>query len=301
MTPPLVELKTITKLRGSVRILDQLSLSIEPGSVYGLLGGPQVGKTTAIRVCLGLIQPDQGEVRLFGRSPQNLTEQQKACIAYAAAGHTLPLHMTVSEACKIFQEASPSWDDELCGSILRDGQVPLHRRIRALSRGTKQYVRLALVYGRRPRFLALDEPLREFDEVTRVHLLSRIQDLVASGESSCLIASASPVDVVEIANRIGFLDKGRLVLDGSPGELVETTRKVVIKTEDEHNGMGSIVEEISFSPAVLALRQGFREVRFILRGYQTGWIEDLRRRFPTCQIETEMLTIDALFAEICRR
>jgi ABC-2 type transport system ATP-binding protein len=296
---PLIEFRSVTKRYPGGLALDGLSLTVEPGSVYGLLGRNGAGKTTALRMIAGMESPSSGEVLVFGKNPRRLDDLEKAMLGYAGDGQILPPHLKVSQVMNLVGRATPEWDGALCRAILEEGGIPLDRKVRALSKGMKQRLRLALAYARWPRVLVLDEPAEGLDTVVRFDLFARILDVVAAREACAIVSSHVLGDVERIADRIGFISRGRLLMEGSLDDLKEGARRIRVawgKRVDPASRLAFEAEAIG----ALSYRQSGRQASFVTGKYSEAWLSSFRQTFHQCSIETDPLNLEEIFVEILK-
>jgi len=296
---PLVEFRNVTKDFGVTRALESFDLSVEPGSVYGMVGRNGAGKTTALRMLAGLESPTHGEIRLFGIPVDSLDNLSKARVAYAAAGQVLPPALTVSQVGVLVRRATPDWDETLFQAILKEGRVPLHKNVRALSRGLKQRLRLALAYAKRPKILILDEPTEGLDTVVRFDLFSRILDVVAGGDACTIVSSHFLGDIERVVDRIGFISGGHLMLEGQLDEFKERIRRVRVAW-NKNSDPGSILDDYVATHRAFAFKRDGRQAVFLTECYDPEWLAAFNRRFPGCVVESDRLGLEDIFIELLR-
>ena len=134
----------LTKHYGGRRVVDSLNLRIPQGSVYGLLGRNGAGKSTTIKMLMGMVQPDSGRAMLLGENIETISNATRARIAYLAEGHPLYGWMTIDEAVKFTRPFYPRWNDTLVDQILDHFELRRKQKFRRLSRGQQAQVSLAL-------------------------------------------------------------------------------------------------------------------------------------------------------------
>ena len=134
----------LTKHYGGQRVVNSLDLRIPQGSVYGLLGRNGAGKSTTIRMLMGMVRPDSGSATLLGENIESLSNATRARIAYLAEGHPLYGWMTIDEAVKFTRSFYPRWNDTLVDQILDHFELRRKQKFRRLSKGQQAQVSLAL-------------------------------------------------------------------------------------------------------------------------------------------------------------
>ena len=213
---PLAQLKGAGKRHGAVVALDGVDLELHRGQVLALLGANGAGKTTAISLLLGLLQPDAGEARLFGRSPQELAARQGigVMLQSGAIADTLAVGELL-DLTRSYYPAPRSISD--CVAIAGlDGL--LRRRYGKLSGGQQRRVQFALAICGGPRVLFLDEPTTGLDIEARQGLWRGLRELVAEG-TSVLLTTHYLEEAEALADRVVVLAGGRVVASGSLDEV----------------------------------------------------------------------------------
>ena len=181
-----IETHNLTKYYGPKCVVDSLDLRVPQGSVYGLLGRNGAGKSTIIKMLLGMVHPSYGRAELFGEDVGQLRPETRARIAYLAEGHPLYRWMTIGDAVRFTRSFYPQWNDKLLEQILDHFELSPRAKIRRLSNGQRAQVSLALAVAPEPELLILDDPTLGLDTVVRRDFLeSLIQIIQRRGGRSC--------------------------------------------------------------------------------------------------------------------
>lgn len=221
--------RRLTKYYGERAVVHQLDLTIPQGSVYGLLGRNGAGKSTAIKMLLGMVHPDSGSVELLGEDLAALRPDTRARIAYLAEGHPLYKWMTVGEAIAFTRRFYPVWNGELVQQILDHFALPRKTRIRRLSNGQRAQVSLALAVAPEPDLLILDDPTLGLDTVVRRDFLESLIQIIQRRGRTILFSSHVLGDVERVADRIGILVDGVLRVDCPTEHFKVSLRKLVLE------------------------------------------------------------------------
>lgn len=207
------ELTGITKRFGRVTALDGFHLKIEQGQVLALLGRNGAGKTTATRLLLGLLTPDEGHVRVFGSDPRERASRQRMGVMLQLG--RVPETLKVKEHIALFASYYPN-PMKVEATVRAAGLGGLEERLFGqLSGGQKQRVLFALALCGQPELLLLDEPTAGLDVESRRALWMHIRGFVAGG-GSVLLTTHYLEEADALASRIAVVDRGRLVAEGTP-------------------------------------------------------------------------------------
>ncbi|GIL41780.1 ABC transporter ATP-binding protein [Roseiterribacter gracilis] len=208
---PLVSMHGCSKRYGTVTALDGLDFELGAG-LTAVLGRNGAGKSTLVGLMLGLLRPDAGEIRAFGRAPHALEVRQQRGVMLQTAG--LPRPLTVRELVQLFSGYYPA-PRPLEETLQRAGIADVaNRRCSDLSGGQKRRVQFALAICGGPRLLVLDEPTVALDLEARHEVWKTIRDLVAEG-TTVLLTTHHMEEAEALADRIVVLDRGRIVADGT--------------------------------------------------------------------------------------
>jgi ABC-2 type transport system ATP-binding protein len=229
-----VQLEAVTKKYGDVVAVRDLSVSVEPGEMFGLIGPDGAGKTTAIRLMCGLLKPDGGSVRVLGHDPVKDHLRVTQAIGYLSQRFSLYGDLSIDENISFFAE--------IHGLRMRDAAVRERRerlleltqlakfRTRLadqLSGGMKQKLALACTLVHEPRIILLDEPTTGVDPVSRREFWKLLSEFLAQGIT---ILMATPyLDEAERCSRVALLHEGRLVALDAPGRLRSSLPGIVIE------------------------------------------------------------------------
>lgn len=219
----------LTKYYGDKCVVDSLNLKIPRGTVYGFLGRNGAGKSTTIKMLLGMVQPSWGRAELFGEDVSALQPGTRARIAYLAEGHPLYRWMTIADAVRFTQAFYTTWNSELIEQILDHFELPRPSKIRRLSNGQRAQVSLALAMASDPELLILDDPTLGLDTVVRRDFLESMVQIIQQQGRTILFSSHILGDVERVADRIGILVDGVLRVDCPTDQFKQSIRKVVLE------------------------------------------------------------------------
>ncbi len=208
-----IETRGLTRYFGRRCVVDMLDLTVPRGSIFGFLGRNGAGKSTTIRMLLGLIAPSRGSASVLGYDSAALPPEARARIGYLAEGHHVYGWMTVRE-CGRFQSAFyPRWKDGIFQGVVKHFGLKPDAKAGDLSRGERAGLCLALTLAPQPELLILDDPALGLDPVARRSLLQSMIYLTRNAEQTVFFSSHLLSDVERVADRIAVLDGSLLRAD----------------------------------------------------------------------------------------
>lgn len=209
-----IELKDVHKTYGKLPVLKGLTLSVSRGEVYGFLGRNGAGKSTAIRILMGVSKLNSGTVSLFGSSAKNQIIKHRQRIGFVAQEQNFYSWMNAKTLGKFVGGFYPRWDNSLYLNFLNSFDLPTDRRLAGFSGGMKAKLALSLALSSKPELLLLDEPTAGMDPVARREFLDIVHSQAKQEGTTIFFSTHLMGDIEAVANRIGILDKGRLIYEG---------------------------------------------------------------------------------------
>ncbi len=201
----------LRKNYGRLIALDDVSFSIEPGRIVGLLGPNGSGKSTLMKLANGLLSPSSGELEICGNKPGT---ESHAIVSYLPERASLPTWMSAKQLMDFYGDFYSDFRREAAEQMLEHLGIPQSQRIKQMSKGTREKVQLIMVMSRAAKLYLLDEPIGGVDPATRDYILSTIISNY-SPDASVLISTHLIADVEKVLDDVIFIDKGRIVLQSS--------------------------------------------------------------------------------------
>ena len=226
----MLEMKHVTKTFGSFKALDDLSLSVPQGAVYGLVGPNGAGKSTAIRHLTGIYRPDEGQVTLEGL-PIYENPGVKGNIGYIPDDVFYFPAATMEEMRRFYKGIYSRFDDALFERLYEVFQLPKKLPIRRFSKGMQKQAAFHLTLCCHPEVLILDEPVDGLDPVMRRQVMSLILSDVAEHGTTVLISSHNLRELEDVCDHVGIMNQGKMLLERSLADMQGNTVKLQLVGE----------------------------------------------------------------------
>ena len=214
---PILECRELSKRFGKTVALDNISLSLEPGRVIGLLGPNGSGKTTLIKLANGLLTPSEGEILIDGQEPGPKT---KAIVSYLSDKEYLPEWMNTRQLMDFFEDFYKDFDRGRAEEMLVRLGLDEKQKVKQMSKGTREKVQLILVMSRRAKLYLLDEPIGGVDPATRDYILDTIIRNY-NPEAAVVISTHLIADVEQVLDEVIFIQNGQILLQSSVDSIRE--------------------------------------------------------------------------------
>jgi ABC-2 type transport system ATP-binding protein len=227
-----IEIRNVTRQFGAKRALDNVSLEVPRGIVYGLVGANGAGKTTLIRHVLGLLQAQRGSVRVLGLDPVAEPVSVLSRVGYLSEQGDLPGWMRVDELLRYTQAFYPTWDARYAAQLREQFALDPAAKVKNLSKGQKARTGLLLALAYRPELLVLDEPSSGLDPIVRRDILGAIVRTIAEEGRTVLFSSHLLDEVERVADRVAMLREGRLVFSGPLDDVQQSHQRFTLRFEE---------------------------------------------------------------------
>jgi len=250
--------------------IHNLSLNVPAGSLYGFLGPNGCGKTTTIRLLLGLLRPDQGSVRLLDHPVPDGLPAALARTGVIPDRPHLHRYLTVAESLAFHAAFYPGWDHRWAAELLREFRLHAGQKVSRLSKGETAKLMLLLALCQRPDLLVLDEPMDGLDPVVRRDVLAALLDYVSTRNATVFVSSHLVHELERFCDWVGVMDSGRLVVELPMSEFRNGNKRIRL------NG-GASAEPVGAPFTLLSReRESSATETWTVRGWRsemTGWFE----------------------------
>ena len=206
--------------------LDDISLELPTGTIMGLIGANGAGKSTTIRILMGLVHQDQGRVHVLGRDMPGEQAAAKRDIGFVSEDMRLYGSATLAWHMKFIQSIYPQWDQPYAETLLGRFDLKPQQKIKGLSHGQRVKAALLLALARRTRLLVLDEPTTGLDPVARQEVLGELMAVLADEDRTILFSSHNTLDVEQISDQITFIDRGRIIASDDKERFLDRWRRL---------------------------------------------------------------------------
>lgn len=201
--------------------LDGVSFTVPQGSIVGLIGENGAGKSTTLHAVLGLIGRDGGTVELLGLPDTALDDGVRNQIGVVFDGNSYPEMLTPRKLGRVMGKIYRTWDPDRYAALLQQLALPADKRIKALSKGMKMKLALAVAFSHHAKLLVLDEATSGLDPMVRDEVLDVFNDFTRQADHTVVLSSHIVSDLEKICDYIAFLHRGRLVLFEEKDRLLE--------------------------------------------------------------------------------
>src|SRR5262245_20437795 len=226
-----IAVNRLTRRFGPKLALDEVSLRVPRGAVFGLVGANGAGKTTLIKHLLGMLKPQEGEVRVFDQDPVADPVGVLSRVGYLSEDNDLPGWMRVEELMRYTEAYFPGWDREYAEQLRRDFGLDPQTKVKHLSRGQRSRAGLVVALAYRPDLLVLDEPSSGLDPIVRRDILGAVIKTVAQEGRTVLFSSHLLDEVERVSDHVALLVRGRMVYAGPLDDLKAGHHRLTVQFE----------------------------------------------------------------------
>lgn len=267
-----IQTRALSHRYGRFEALSGVDLEVPKGSLYALLGPNGAGKSTLMKILLGLLRPTSGTAHVAGRDCSSLRPADRQWLSYVAEGQDLPEWMTVAQLEGYLAPLYRRWDYDLARRLRDRFRLPLHRKLKHMSRGEKMKAALLAALAPRPEVLVMDEPFSGMDALVKDELVQGLLELVEEEEWTVFITSHDIGELEMLADWVGFLDRGRLILSEPTDVLRDRFRHVEVRMDP-----GPLVEIETLPPTWLSPNRSGQRVQFVTCEHGiNGWEDEVR-------------------------
>jgi ABC-2 type transport system ATP-binding protein len=283
----------LTKRFGAVTAVDDLSMEVEAGEVFGFLGPNGAGKTTTIRLLLGILRPSSGHATVLGRPAGDVVARRG--VGFLPAELHLDRRHLVADAIRYYGTLRGGYDGREVDTLLARFRLDPSRPIGELSTGNRRKVGIVVAFAGRPDLLILDEPSSGLDPLLQHEFFALVEERVADGATVLLSSHVLP-EVERVAGRVAILRDGRLALAGSMTELRGRARQRV----DLHLAVPAEPAAFDGVPGVVATKANGKVLTLTVEGSIDAALKHAASTLVVERIVSRDSDLEETFLEVYR-
>jgi ABC-2 type transport system ATP-binding protein len=283
----MIEMKNVSKGFDHFKAVENVNLSIQKGSIYGLIGSNGAGKTTLIKLLAGIYRQEKGEVMIEGKPVyENVSLKQK--VFYIPDQPYFLSHYTIKQMARFYKSMYSTWSVERYEKLASLFEVDQNKKIHTFSKGWQRQIAFILALSANPEILILDEPLDGLDPVVRKKVKNLLIHDVAEREMTILISSHNLREVEDICDHIGILHMGTLVMEKELDELKSNIHKVQVAYKE------GVPEQLLKNLSLLHTEKRGSIFLCIVKGEEDAIVKQIRRTNPVI-FDLLPLTLEEIF------
>lgn len=217
----IIEIKNLVKKYDNKFTLGSIDLEIPSGVIVGLIGENGAGKTTLIKSILNILKIDESNIKIFNKDFNKEENTIKEDIGVVLDNMFFPEILTPKDINIVMKDIYKKWDEELFKKYLNDFGLNINKQIKTMSKGMRKKLEIATSLSHHPKFLILDEPTSGLDPVVRNEVLDIFLDFIQDEEHTILLSTHITSDLEHIADKIIFINKGKILLDKNRDDLLD--------------------------------------------------------------------------------
>lgn len=283
----MIKVKCLDKYLGGAKILDDISIHVKKGSIYGLIGPNGAGKTTLIKNLVDIYEPDKGEVIISGENIKDNTKI-KSRLGYVSDFQYFYPSFKISEIVEFYKGAYPLWNDDRYFRLINLFKLNVNKKIKYLSKGMKTQLAVLLSLSIMPEVLILDEPTSGLDPVVKRKVLNLIVEEVGTNKTTVLISSHNLEQLEQICDHIGIIHEGKVLLEDSVENLKSNVRKIQVAFK------GELPEDIKKSGHILKIDSIGRIHQIVVKDNLETVMEAIKKHNPIL-LETIDMSLEEIF------
>ena len=289
-----IETQALSRTFGRRVAVSDLDLIVPAGRFFALLGSNGAGKTTTIKLLMNLLRPSGGYAKVLGCDSITLGIEQWQRIGYVSENQRLPDWMSPRQLLEYCRPFYPSWDSRFAAHLAERLALETDQPLHTLSRGTRMKVALLSALAYHPQLVVLDEPFSGLDPLVREELVSALLEASPVEPWTVLISSHDVEEVERLADTVGFMANGRLILQEPVERLLDRHRRIEVVTDVDPSPVTAV-------PDLLLEGRSGRTLRFLDRRHDhRERAARLASLFPGAQIDIKPVALREIFTMIAR-
>jgi ABC-2 type transport system ATP-binding protein len=294
MSETLIEARNLAKsFRDRTVAIKDLDLTVKRGMVYGLIGRNGSGKTTALRLLLGLLQPDSGEARILGWNFWRAPHDVRSRVAYVCQSQCLPESLSLEQLNWCLNRYHHQWDSAYARQMAEKWSLPWQRPLGSLSGGRQRQAAVLLALAGRPEVIIMDEPAAGLDPVARRELIDGVVEALTQSDGCTVLLSTHLIgDLERLASHIGILDRGRMALSLPLENLLQQFKRVQVICNDDE-----LAAQVAVPGTIAVARRTGAVLNAIVRWTHNGELDALRA-ISDIRVQVFPMGLEEIFLEL---
>lgn len=283
----MIKVENLNKSIAGKSILENVSLNVKEGSIFGLVGPNGAGKTTLIKTVVDIFQPDSGSILLDGVDISK-NHIQKSTIAYVPDDLKVYSNFRKKDLVAFYRESFPFWSEERYLKLHNIFKIDENQNIGKLSKGMKMQLALHLSLSIMPKIIIMDEPTAGLDPVVRKELLNLLVQEVSLHNTTMLISSHNLSELEKVCDHIGFLNKGTMIGQANLDDMKEKIKKYQVVFTD------GLPEELKKKENILKI-ENIGKVHYIIIEEENKDILNIIKKHKPLVLDTIHMTLEEIF------
>jgi len=287
MSEPVIKIEGLRFSYGSKEVLRGVDLEVPAGSIFGFLGPNGSGKTTTIKVLLGLLKAGAGVCRIGGLDSQKDVMAVRRSVGYMAEDQQMFGWMRVEQIVRWVGSFYPGWDEKFVQELLDFLELPRKSRVKTLSKGQNSRLALLLALGHRPKVVILDDPTLGLDPIARKDFLRYVIGLLQSNQVTVFFSSHLLYEIEPVADYVAILKDGVIAKAGKTDELRQSVKKILLR------GAGDI--ELGSIAGILDVAGIGERIALTIEDYSQAKQEAIEKASKCAIVDEVDLNLDEIF------
>ncbi len=290
-----VEINGLVKKFGRKTVVNNLSLSVPRGCVYGLIGPNGAGKSTTLKSLMRLLRTSGGSMKVLGHDVTTDFQAIKNRVGYVPETHQIYRWMKINRVIEFTRSFYPAWNDQFCDQMLQLMELDPGKKVKHLSKGMLAKLALLLAVCHEPELLVLDEPLSGLDPIVRDEFIDGVLKTICEQETTVIFSSHTIGDVQRLADSVGILYGGQLLVNQSTESLLGSARQIKVVASDD-----SVTELNSVPDRTIHQQQNGRQFVVTVPTFETSMSQAIERQNSVESITVERVNLEDLFKAYIR-
>ncbi|WP_028591871.1 ABC transporter ATP-binding protein [Paenibacillus massiliensis] len=284
----MIDISGVSKIYESEKAVDSLTMQVQQGSIFGLLGSNGAGKTTLLKMLAGIIRPDEGTITLEGREIYEQPEVKRRVLFVPDSPYFFP-QSNLRQMADFYRSIYSSWSEERFSQLSSIFKLDPRRKLHRMSKGMRRQAAFWLALSSSPDLLILDEPIDGLDPVMRRHMKNLLFQYAAERQMTVVISSHNLREIEDMCDHVGIMHKGCLLLHKEIDDLRGDIHKIQVAFKESAH-----LDELEQQLDILHKEQRGTVLLYIIRGDQLR-IKNVFASYQPLVMDLLPLTLEEIF------